>query len=136
VARRLILDTALLIQVERGHLPLDSAFAPDDDIVIAAVTIAEYVSGVHLARSQSQRARRQAFLDELLLVTPVEDYTPVVAEHHGALLAHVRNTGKPRGAHDLIIAATARATDRTLVSTDAHAHFGELPGVTAVLVPV
>jgi len=41
---------------------------------------------------------------------PVVDYTLEVAVQHAALLAHVRRVGRPVGAHDLIIAATARAT--------------------------
>lgn len=64
-----------------------------------------------------------------MAVTPVADYTPRVAVHHAALLAHVRRTDRPRGAHGLIIAATARTTDRILVSTDAEAGFADLPGV-------
>jgi tRNA(fMet)-specific endonuclease VapC len=52
-----------------------------------------------------------------------------VAVHHATLLAHVRRTGRPRGAHDLIIATTARATDRVLISTDAQAGFADLPEV-------
>jgi tRNA(fMet)-specific endonuclease VapC len=89
-----------------------------------------------LADTENTRATRQAFLDELLQVTPVEDYTPTVAEHHATLLAHVRRTGQPRGAHDLIIAATAITTDRTLITTDTRAKFGELPDVTARLIQV
>jgi tRNA(fMet)-specific endonuclease VapC len=34
-------------------------------------------------------------------------------------------------AHDLIIAATARATGRTLITTDGRARFEELPGASA-----
>jgi predicted nucleic acid-binding protein len=41
--------------------------------------------------------------------------------HRAALLAHVRRTGRPCGAHDLIIAATARATEGILINTDAQA---------------
>jgi tRNA(fMet)-specific endonuclease VapC len=47
---------------------------------------------------------------------------------HATLLAHVRRSGRPRGAHDLIIAATAAARDRLVVSTDTTA-FADLPGV-------
>jgi predicted nucleic acid-binding protein len=36
--------------------------------------------------------------------------------------------GTPRGAHDLIIAATARATSRTVVTSD-RTGFIDLPGV-------
>jgi len=53
-----------------------------------------------------------------------------VAEAHAQLLAEVRAQGRPRGAHDLIIAATARAFDRTVLSADATA-FRDLAGVTA-----
>jgi hypothetical protein len=41
----------------------------------------------------------------------------------------VRQAGRPRGAHDLIIAATARASKRTVVSSNLTA-FADLPGVT------
>lgn len=53
---------------------------------------------------------------------------------HARLLAHVRRAGKPRGAHDLIIAATAAATARTLVTFDGKAAFDDLPGVHALYV--
>jgi tRNA(fMet)-specific endonuclease VapC len=51
-----------------------------------------------------------------------------VARHQAVLLAHSRREGKPRGAHDLQTAATARATGRTLITTGATAVSG-LPGV-------
>lgn len=134
MGQRLILDTGVLIAVERGHLQLDSVLAAEDDVVIAAISIAEYTTGILLADTDNKRATRRAFLDELLQVTPVEDYTPSVAKHHATLLAHIRRTGQPRGAHDLIIAATAISTDRTLISTDTRARFGDLPQVTARLI--
>ena len=62
----------------------------------------------------------------------VLDYTQATAAHHARLLAHVRRTGTPRGAHDLIIAAHAAETGRTIVSRDAKARFGDLPGITAI----
>ena len=58
-------------------------------------------------------------------------YTEVTAEHHGRLLAEVRGTGRSRGPHDLLIAAHAAETGRTLLSFDAKASFGDLPGVSA-----
>jgi len=62
----------------------------------------------------------------------VLDYTETTAEHHARLIAHVRKLGKPRGAHDLIIAAHAVETDRIILSGDAAARFADLPGVVAV----
>jgi tRNA(fMet)-specific endonuclease VapC len=52
-----------------------------------------------------------------------------VARSHTQLLVAVRAGGRPRGAHDLIIAATARATGRTVVTTD-DTGFDDLPGVS------
>ena len=62
---------------------------------------------------------------------PVLDYDLKVAASHAALLAYVRTSGKPRGTHDLIIAATARANNRTIISADGTA-FADLPGVAVL----
>ncbi len=58
---------------------------------------------------------------------PTESYDPRVAEAHGRLLAHGHRTGTRRGAHDLMIAATAAVTRRTIVTTDRAARFGDRP---------
>jgi tRNA(fMet)-specific endonuclease VapC len=96
-------------------------------VAIAAITAAELRVGVLLS-SGKKRASRLAFLDDVLAVIPVLDYDRTVAEVHAELLVHVRHEGRPRGAHDLIVAATARATLRTVVSADDVA-FTNLPGV-------
>jgi tRNA(fMet)-specific endonuclease VapC len=67
-------------------------------------------------------------------VTPVVNYSMDVADEHAALLAHVQRNGSPRGAHDLIMAATARATGRIVLTTDPRARFGDLPDVHARVV--
>ena len=133
MARRLILDTGVLIRVERGRARLDRVIEDDDDIAIAAITAAELLVGVELA-DESRRADRASFVEDVLATVPVEDYTLTVAEAHAKLLAHVRRTGRPRGAHDLVIAATAAATGRTVLTSDAGAALGELPGVEALVV--
>ncbi|WHP16000.1 PIN domain-containing protein [Cellulomonas sp. ES6] len=127
MARRLILDTGALIAFERGTL--DRAALADDDLAVAAVTIAEFRTGVELADSPARAASRRAVLDAVTATIPVLDYTEATAALHGRLLAHTRRTGRRRRAHDLIIAATAVEHDRTVLSTDARARFGELPAV-------
>jgi tRNA(fMet)-specific endonuclease VapC len=64
----------------------------------------------------------------------VEQYDLDAARAHAGLLAHTRRSGRPRGAHDLQIAATALARSRTVVSADP-AGFADLPGVALRLVP-
>ncbi|RKN46958.1 PIN domain-containing protein [Streptomyces hoynatensis] len=133
MARRLILDTGILTGADRGHARLAGVLDEHDDVTIAAVSLAELQLGVELAEGQ-RRVRRQEFVDGVRALIPVEDYTDDVALVHARLLAHVRREGKPRGAHDLIIAATAAATARTLLTTDGKASFDDLPGVRAVVV--
>ncbi|WP_131766953.1 PIN domain-containing protein [Candidatus Protofrankia californiensis] len=130
---RLILDTGVLVAGARGLLDL-AVMGDQDDVVLPAIALAEYTVGVLLTSDEAARAAQRAFLADVLSVTPVEDYTPDVAHHHAQLLAHARRTGAPRGAHDLIIAATARATRRLLVTTDQRARFDELPDVATRLV--
>ncbi|MDQ6724600.1 MAG: PIN domain-containing protein [Actinomycetota bacterium] len=124
---RLLLDTTFLIDAERSAIDLDDALGDDDEVAVAAITAAELRVGVLLS-SGKNRAARLAFLDDVLAVVPVLDYDRAVAESHAELLVHVRHQGRPRGAHDLIIAATARAASRTVVSADDTA-FADLPGV-------
>lgn len=133
MARRLILDTGVLIGIERTGSPV--TFAQDDDVAISAVTAAELLLGVELA-DESRRQAREDFATAILAVVPVEEYDLTVARTHARLLAHVRRQGRPRGAHDLMIAATAAATARAVVTYDRSAAFAGLPGVrTADLRP-
>lgn len=128
---RLILDTSILIAAERGSVNLAGAAGGDADAALPAIAVAEYLAGVHLAATEQQRQTRRAFLELALDALPIEDYTRRVAGRHGELLAFVRSSGTTRGAHDLIIAATALATGRTILTTDDRARFHELPHVTA-----
>jgi predicted nucleic acid-binding protein len=70
-------------------------------------------------------------MEAILEVIPVVDYDQQVAERHAELLLHVRSQGRPRGAHDLVIAATASMAGRTVVSADTSA-FADLPGVAVL----
>lgn len=133
MARRLIIDTSALIASERGRAGLVDVVAGDDDLVIAAITVAELRTGVELA-TEHHRAARAEFLLRILETLPVEPYDLATAEVHGRLLAHVHRGGTTRGAHDLIIAATAAATKRTVLTMDRGARFEDLPGVDCLVV--
>jgi predicted nucleic acid-binding protein len=130
VGRRLILDTVILIGYERGTI--DRSSLDDDELAIASVTVAEYRVGIEMADTAHRAAEPARALAAIMSAVDVLDYTQATAAHHARLLAHVRRTGIPRGAHDLIIAAHAAETGRTIVSRDAKARFGDLPGVTAI----
>ena len=124
---RLLFDTTFLIDAERTGDDLDDVIDDGDDVAIAAVTIAELRVGALLAKGK-RRAARSAYVDDVIATIPVLDYDVEVAEAHAELLLEVRSQRKPRGAHDLMIAATAKAFGRTVISADGTA-FRDLPGV-------
>lgn len=130
---RLILDSTVLVAAERRGDQLGTVLADEDDVAIAALTAAELLVGVELAGA-GQRERRRAFVEDVLSVLPVESHDVDVARVHAALLAHTYRSGRQRGYHDLIIAATAVARGRKVVSDDA-AGFEDLPGVVLATGP-
>jgi tRNA(fMet)-specific endonuclease VapC len=132
VGRRLILDTNVLIAYECGTI--DRAALDEDELAIAAVSVAEYRVGIELADTPERAADRARALVAITSAVDVLDYTEATAAHHARLIAHVRRADTPRGAHDLIIAAHALQSDRIVLTFDAKARFGGLPGVSATAV--
>ena len=130
MGRRLILDTNVLIAYERGTI--DRSALDDDELAIAAVSVAEYRVGIEMADTAERAADRARALAVITSAVEVLDYTQATATHHGRLLAHVRRSGAPRAAHDLIIAAHGAETGRIILTRDAKARFSELPGVSTL----
>ena len=117
-----------MVDAERGSDSLEQVVDDGDDVAVAAITVAELRVGVQLAKGR-RRENRAQFVEAVLDAVSIEPYDLNVVEAHADLLAYVRRAGTPRGAHDLIIAATARAQERQVVSSDKGA-FAELPGVS------
>lgn len=125
---RLILDTGALIALERGDADRADVLPDEADVAISAVTASELLVGVELA-DDVNRDRRSVIVEGAIERVEIIAFDLEIARHHAKLLAHARRAGQPRGAHDLQIAATSRATGRTVLTTDATAFEG-LPGVT------
>lgn len=117
----------MLIAAERATSAIEGVVEDEDDVALAAITAAELLVGVRLA-DRRRKPKRRKFVEELLSRIPVEAYDLDTARVHAELLAHARAEGQVRGAHDLLIAATARARARTVVTADATG-FSGLPGV-------
>jgi predicted nucleic acid-binding protein len=133
VARRLILDTGVVIAVKRGKLAPADAYLPADDVAVAAVTIAELVCGAMLATDLPRRQEWREHATRVASALRVLPYTTDTAARHGELLALTRSAGATRGSLDLLIAAHAAESGRTVVTRDAAARFHELPGVHAIV---
>lgn len=122
-----LIDTSVVIdldQVDRETLP--------EELAISAVTLAELAAGPHATDDPSERARRQ---DRLQRAEATFDPLPVdaaVARAFGRLYSAVAASGrKARGrrALDLLIAATALASDLPIYSRNAE----DLEGLTGLL---
>jgi tRNA(fMet)-specific endonuclease VapC len=129
VARRVILDTGVLIAIERGKLDVDAVLGVDD-AAIAAITAMELLVGVERA-NETHRQARAIRVEAILSSLPVEPYNVGVARVHARLAVEAMTRGRPRSANDMMIAATAASTSRILVTTDASAGFEQLTGVRA-----
>ena len=130
VLSRLLLDTTFLIDAERSDTSLDDVIEDDDDVAVAAITLAELLVGVELSKGRTRHSR-QSFVDDIVASLPIVDYDLAVARAHSQLLVAVRRQGRPRGAHDLIIAASALSSNRVVVTAD-QAAFKDLPAVATV----
>lgn len=125
---RLILGTGALIALERGAAAWPDVLPVTADVAISAITAAELLVGIQLA-DERYRHGRATLVEGVIARVEIIAFDLDVARHHAVLLAHARRAGQPRGSHDLQIAATARATNRILITTDTTA-FDGLPGVT------
>jgi tRNA(fMet)-specific endonuclease VapC len=134
MARRVILDTGVLIAIERGKLDVDAALGADD-AAIAAITAMEFLVGMERA-DKAHRQARAIRVEAILSSLPVEPYNVGVARVHARLAVEAMAKGRPRSANDMMIAATAASTSRILVTTDASAGFDQLTGVRVEVLKV
>jgi len=123
-----------LIASEKDKLNLESVIGHDDP-AIAAVTAMELLVGVD-SWAPGGRDEQALLIEGYFTAFLIADYTLDVARMHASLSNHVRKIGQPRSPHDLIIAATAAVTGRTLLTTDKAAAFDVLPGVSAEVVKI
>lgn len=117
----IVLDTSVIIAAEKGRLNLPSFAAdkPEQNFFISAVTAAELLHGVERAHPASRRVKRSAFVEKILSTIPILDYDLSIARRHATLWAILAAAGKPLGAYDMIIAASALEYGHTLATLNA-----------------
>jgi predicted nucleic acid-binding protein len=103
-----------------------------EDLAMSVVTVLELAHGLARADSESRRAKRQRFLDDLLVGMPVQTVTVPIALRAGLLHGHLRAVGK-KGIPlaDLLIGATALELGYSVL-TGNRRHFDQIPGLTVV----
>jgi len=125
-----LLDTSVLIArdpIATPDLPPTAA--------ISVVSLGELRAGTVLARDESVRRARQRRMDAVRAAFTPLSVDESVAERYGDVLAVARSNRRAVKATDLLIIATAAATDRTLYTLDAGQRaLARLAGVAVVAV--
>src|SRR4029077_561518 len=104
----IMLDADVLIRGEKGSFDLKHWLAgqPDEEVELAAITVAELWHGVERATPPHKKKRLQ-YLQAMLAILPVVPYTEQTAYAHARIWAELEAAGKMTGFYDLIVAATA-----------------------------
>jgi tRNA(fMet)-specific endonuclease VapC len=126
-----LLDTNACIHILNGTSPTLSAHLrrrSPTEIHLSAIVKAELLYGArHSARVEANLSLLRDFFAPFVSV-PFDDLS---AEHYGLIRAELASSGTPIGPNDLLIAATARAHDLTLVTHNT-AEFGRVIGLQLV----
>lgn len=127
-----ILDTDVIIRGERGTLDLSRWLVSqgDEEIQIAAITIAELWHGVERT-SSAYRVERQDYIGKMLSLVKILPYTEATALEHARIWADVECSGKMIGFYDLIVAATALERG-SAVATFNQRHFARVRGLKVI----
>jgi len=113
----LMVDTNVFIKFEKSGDSIDfTTWDSSQKVFISVVIVSELLMGVHRANTQERRQRRSAFVEAVVAGVGVLDFTVGAARVHAEIHAELAKMGQLIGAHDLIIAATARCHDLSLLT--------------------
>ena len=127
----ILIDTSVLVAVERGRLQLAELIRPEVRYALSVVTAAELLHGVHRATG-SLAQQRSAFVESLLAGFGMMPVDVIVARAYATTSAELARRGTPVDANDLWIAATAIAHGLDVLALDGD--FDRIPGVRRVAV--
>lgn len=103
----ILIDTDVWVLAEKSGGTLGLArWAAYGGAYMCAVTASELLVGVERANTAQRRARRGAFVENLIATIPVLEFTLPLARTHARMIAAL-SKNVTAGAHDAIIAATA-----------------------------
>lgn len=127
-----LLDTSTVILLGRIDDPDDLPEEPQ----VSAVTLAELSVGPHVARSASERAARQAHLQQAEADFETIPFDAAAARAFGRVAASLRRAGRTPAAraYDALIAATAIANDLPLYTCNPD-DFAAIPGLVVHPIP-
>jgi tRNA(fMet)-specific endonuclease VapC len=132
-----ILDSSILIAGERRRdsvwevLERVEAASGKTTAALSTVTAVELTHGIYRARTDSDRKRREAFVEELFQTVAVHPLTLEVARLAGRIHAEQMGQGVSIDFPDLIIGATALHLGFDVITLNAR-HFQMIPGLNVL----
>lgn len=133
----LILDSSVAIAAERRGDTVERLVervveaTGDQHAALSAVGVAELVHGIYRADTIERRARREAFVEELLSAVTVYPLTAEAAKLAGRLDAEQQRRGVVIPFADLLIGATALSLGYSVLTVNLR-HFAQLPDLRVV----
>jgi len=126
----LILDSSVAIAAERRGDSVPALLqcvidtAGDQEAALSTAGIVELVHGIHRANTAERRARREAFVEDLLTAVAVYPLTTDIAR----LDAEQQSRGVVIPFADLLIGTTALSLGYSVLTTNLR-HFERIPGL-------
>jgi predicted nucleic acid-binding protein len=133
----LILDSSVLIAAERRGETIAQflrrviAELGDQQTAISTVALVELVHGIHRAHTPEVRARREAFIQELLADVPAYPLTQPIAFLAGRIDAEQQSRGVRIPFQYLLIGASALHLGYAAVTGNVR-HFRLIPGLNVL----
>jgi predicted nucleic acid-binding protein len=130
----LILDSSVLIATERSGQTVAQllkrvfALTGDQETALSAIVLVELAHGIHRANTLQIRARREAFIEELLADVPVYPFTQQIALLAGRIDGERQSQGVKIPFQDLLIGTTALHLSYAVVTGNPR-HFQTIPGL-------
>ena len=130
----LILDSSVAIAAERRGDSVQALLqrvidtAGDQEAALSTAGVVELVHGIHRANTAERRARREAFVEDLLAAVVVYPLTTDIARLAGRLDAEQQSRGIVIPFADLLIGTTALSLGYLVLTTNVR-HFERIPGL-------
>jgi tRNA(fMet)-specific endonuclease VapC len=100
-------------------------------LALSAITVVELTHGIYRAKSEADRQRRHAFVEELIHAIPVHPVTLELAQFAGRIEGEQAAKGMVIALPDLLIGATALKLGYS-VATQNSRHFQLIPGLSVI----
>lgn len=131
----IVIDSCILIDVQRGKLDLAEALAPylSDQVALSSVTVSELLYGVIRSRGTKHHADAETFVEGLVANFPILSFDESSAREHAEAWVQLDVAGDKVGERDLMIGATALANGHGVLTKN-QKDFDRIPGLVVAVV--